>query len=152
MESSSPPPPLLLIEPNGFERFPPLVALSECVFGEFDYPFNAFKNGNGLWNVNGEEASYDQRDNLIKSVIDAGIFNTDDYESLWIYEEGENDSEDWELVGKLKNGMYFSFNASCDYTGFDCQGGGAIDFSKDGHHFWNFGLDENQRERIQNRV
>ena len=45
---------------------------------------------------------------------------------IYWYIEGEHDEEDWEFLGKIKYGdsfKYIYFNAWCDYTGFDCQGG-----------------------------
>lgn len=39
------------------------------------------------------------------------------------YQIGHCDEESWILLGLLDNGLFFQFEASCDYTGFDCQGG-----------------------------
>jgi len=52
---------------------------------------------------------------------DAGTFPSNIREHLWI-EEGENDGRPWKALGRLENGNYFFYTASCDYTGFDCQG------------------------------
>jgi len=41
--------------------------------------------------------------------------------------EGENDGPSWIAVGKLNDGRWFSIDASCCYTGWDCQGGGIIE-------------------------
>lgn len=38
--------------------------------------------------------------------------------------EGENDGEPWLAIGHLRDGRYFFIEASCDYTGWDCQAGG----------------------------
>lgn len=46
--------------------------------------------------------------------------NIDTY--YWTH-EGENDVETWYCLCKLTNGTYVFYTASCDYTGFDCQGG-----------------------------
>lgn len=51
-------------------------------------------------------------------------------EYYWIH-EGKNDEEAWQLFCKIKlpeivngcNEAYAYYSASCDYTGFDCQGG-----------------------------
>lgn len=43
-------------------------------------------------------------------------------EYFWV-QEGENDGDEWLALGQLENGAYFFYGASCDYTGFDCQGG-----------------------------
>ena len=46
--------------------------------------------------------------------------------SVCYYREGENEEEPWLIIGKFKSNEYFYFIASCDYTGFDCQGGGEL--------------------------
>lgn len=62
---------------------------------------------------------------------------TTDLDKLYFYQEGCNDEDPWILIGKLhkcekfKNGLYFHFKASCDFTGFDCQGGGIISLESD---------------------
>lgn len=52
---------------------------------------------------------------------DAGDFPKNIHEHFWI-SEGERDGRPWHSIGLLKNGNYFYYTASCDYTGFDCQG------------------------------
>ena len=53
---------------------------------------------------------------------------------LYLLEEGERDYvKPWDLMCRLNvDGVkYFvSMGASCDYTGFDCRGGGFIQFTK----------------------
>jgi hypothetical protein len=42
------------------------------------------------------------------------------------YKEGKNDEEPWYFIGKIKckdKNKYVYYQAWCDYTGFDCQGG-----------------------------
>lgn len=39
----------------------------------------------------------------------------------WIF-GGAHDDESWRFLARLKNGIYVFYTASCDYTGFDCQG------------------------------
>jgi len=41
---------------------------------------------------------------------------------------GENDGANWTFLIKHKNGNFVFFDAGCDYTGFDCQGGGGITY------------------------
>lgn len=41
---------------------------------------------------------------------------------FWAH-EGENDAESWRCLVQLENGYYAYYEAYCDYTGFDCQGG-----------------------------
>lgn len=52
---------------------------------------------------------------------DPGNFPNNITEYYWI-KEGENDYESWDCLCKLDNGYYAYYTASCDYTGFDCQG------------------------------
>ena len=52
----------------------------------------------------------------------AGDFPHNIQEHFWI-RLGENDGDSWISCGVLTNGNYFLFTGSCDYTGFDCQGG-----------------------------
>ena len=42
--------------------------------------------------------------------------------------EGENDGPAWVALCKLKNGKYIKMFAGCDYTGWDCQAGGNIEY------------------------
>lgn len=50
---------------------------------------------------------------------------------LFSYQEGKNDSDSWIMFGELKDGSVFHFEGSCDYTGFDCQGGGQMVIAPD---------------------
>ncbi len=60
---------------------------------------------------------------------DPGNFPNNIVEYYWI-KEGENDYEAWHCLCKLDTGYYAYYNASCDYTGFDCQGGMLLFISK----------------------
>ncbi len=51
-------------------------------------------------------------------------------EYYWIH-EGENDEEAWHVICKTSNDAYVYYTASCDYTGFDCQGSMAMWASRD---------------------
>lgn len=53
------------------------------------------------------------------------------------YQEGVNDKDAWIMFGELADGSVFHLWASCDYTGFGCQGGGTVLFAPD----WNNLLD-----------
>lgn len=37
---------------------------------------------------------------------------------------GANEDQNWFLVGFLEDGRWFSLDAGCDYTGWDCQAWG----------------------------
>lgn len=54
--------------------------------------------------------------------LDPGNFPHNIAEYYWI-QEGMNDEEEWRCLCKLENGYYVYYTASCDYTGFDCDGG-----------------------------
>lgn len=59
-------------------------------------------------------------------------------ESIYTFREGQCDGPPWIIIGKLKDGVYFHFDASCDYTGFDCQGGGIIHLESSLQRLYNF--------------
>lgn len=52
---------------------------------------------------------------------EVGDFPKNIAEYYWIH-EGERDEETWHLLCRLDNGLYAYYYASCDYSGFDCQG------------------------------
>ena len=86
----------------------------------------------GSWRITSFPISFDREDD--REDHTSGLKLEDicfrrDLEELYFYQEGENDMAPWILIGKLKvkgKTYYFHFNASCDFTGFDCQGGGVI--------------------------
>lgn len=67
---------------------------------------------------------------LEEEPFEIGDFPNNIVEYYWIH-EGKNDEEAWQLFCKIKlpaevngnNEAYAYYTASCDYTGFDCQGG-----------------------------
>ena len=52
---------------------------------------------------------------------DAGEFPDNIEKYYWVY-PGKNDEIPWYALMKLTNGNYALYKATCDYTGFDCQG------------------------------
>ena len=76
------------------------------------------------------------------------LLNIDTWKKIYYYQEGQNDFKEWIVAFQTKDGIYVYFRASCDYTGFDCQGGGDISFTKDRDIFWNFCLDQFGRNLI----
>lgn len=56
------------------------------------------------------------------SLKDAGTFPNNIKYFIWC-QKGINDEKPWLLLCRLTNGKYAYFSASCDYTGFSCQGG-----------------------------
>lgn len=77
--------------------------------------------------------------------LDCGDFPNNITEYYWIH-EGENDVEPWMCLCKLDNNCYCFYSASCDYTGFDCQGGMEMVISKDKENLVEMGLTDRQRE------
>ncbi|WP_422462079.1 MULTISPECIES: hypothetical protein [unclassified Endozoicomonas] len=49
-----------------------------------------------------------------------------DIDKVFSYQEGENEVENWIMFGELKDGSVYKFEGGCDYTGFDCIGGGEL--------------------------
>lgn len=62
--------------------------------------------------------------------------------------EGENDLDEWLLVGRLHDGRWFALRAGCDYTGWDCQSGGNADVSSSLERILQFGLTIEERRRL----
>jgi hypothetical protein len=69
--------------------------------------------------------------------VDPGDFPNNIIEYYWIY-EGENDGDAWECVCKLANDAYVFYSGSCDYTGFDCQGGMELHISMDRRKIYDY--------------
>lgn len=113
----------------------PRVDLASIDWSEFDYPINAFYQGHGAWTmepVPGEpEADPVERDNLL---------DYEQFDVVYYARIGENDGEHWTFAVRHTNGYYVYFDAGCDYTGFDCQGGGSIVYSRDSKAMWSLGL------------
>ena len=86
--------------------------------------------------------------NYKPSIEPKNLLNMANWKKVYYYQEGENDSDEWVIVCKNKDDVYIYLRASCDYTGFDCQGGGMISFSKNKNHFWNLGLDHFGRSMV----
>ena len=68
-------------------------------------------------------------------------------EYYWIH-QGTPDEDAWHCLGLLKDGHYFYYTASCDYSGFDCQGSMRMFISKDKKKLWEEGLTSWQREMM----
>lgn len=85
-----------------------------------NYAYSSYLSEDGDWQVRGTpqagmlEYSTD-REFEIKKVIS--------------YSEGERDEAPWVMFGELHDGSVFHFIASCDFTGFDCQGNGVITYA-----------------------
>ena len=75
-------------------------------------------------------------------------FNIDDVEEVLHAVEGENDGPSWVIVVRLKDGRFGSINASCDYTGWDCQAGGASSVASSYEQIIRFGIGDSDRSRL----
>jgi len=88
-------------------------------------------------------------DELI-TIMPKKLLNIDSWDKIYYqkYHLGESDFTDWYIACKNKDGVYIYIKASCDYTGFDCRGGGDISYSKNRETFWNFCLDQEGRNLL----
>jgi hypothetical protein len=88
------------------------------------YAVDSYHDEMGSWKVQGivlpGMKEYEIRE---RKLIEATV------SQVFFYNEGEKDGNSWIIVGKMINGDYFSFEASCDFTGFSCQGGGELVFA-----------------------
>ena len=50
--------------------------------------------------------------------VRADAFCIDDVEEVYSAVNGQNDGDDWVMVGRLKDGRFFMVAAYCDYTGW----------------------------------
>lgn len=77
---------------------------------------------------------------LNEEPFDIGNFPKNISEYYWIH-EGENDEEAWRLFCKIKlptgEDAYAHYTASCDCTGFNCQGGMNMTVSKSAEALFN---------------
>jgi hypothetical protein len=105
--------------------------LDEPKLGVLEYPFSFIEDG-----------SYDL-ETMVKAFVDdaepvnPGNFPKNIAETYWIH-EGSNDDEAWKCLCKLTNGFYAYYEASCDYTGFDCQGGMELHLTKDNKKLYEY--------------
>lgn len=75
-------------------------------------------------------------------------FEREDVTEIVAMSEGENDEEDWLICGKLKDGRYFSIEAGCDYTGWDCQASGFATVAMDLYELIILGMSPQARGRL----
>lgn len=89
---------------------------------DLSYPFSFInKKDDELWGYQYSTADF-CRGLVDEELCDPGNFPKNIRDYYWI-QEGENDGKSWLCLCRLKNGCYVFYSASCDYTGFDCQGG-----------------------------
>lgn len=76
-------------------------------------------------------------------------FGPEEVAEVIAHSPGEHDAQNWLLVGRLDNGLYFFLDAGCDYTGWDCQSSGTATVSTSLDTLVAFALDDEQRDRLE---
>ena len=112
---------------------------------EFEYPIESLKEYNGDWKfgpVMDEEEIYEKKK-------EDELLMCEKFETVYLFQVGEKDGDPWIFFVKHQNGYYIYFYASCDYTGFDCQGGGTVEYGLSWKNMWNFGLTDEVREMVE---
>lgn len=108
---------------------------------KFEYPLRSCETNEGHWEIQKGEPEMDvqallDRDTLKKSKV---YFN----------QVGQCDEEAWIFIIKRPDDIYMYFNASCDYTGFDCRGGGIVRYARSWNTFWEMCLDTHGRSHLK---
>ena len=80
--------------------------------------------------------------------ISKASFGQEDVEYIEAAIDGENDEEDWVLVGKLRDGRWFSLRAGCDYTGWGWQEWGSCAVGSTLEIILKFGVDPEEKKRL----
>ena len=75
-------------------------------------------------------------------------FSLDDVAFVVASAEGANDEAAWIAVFALNDGRYAAIDASCDYTGWDCQAGGSRYVGATLADVVRFGLTDDGRRRL----
>lgn len=117
-------------------------------FENFEYPIQSCLEGVGNWRV---EEVLEPTKTLTRCAIIpelTELLNYDLFEKVIFAQEGENDGDSWIIVALHQNGYYILFDASCDYTGFDCQGGGLVLYTKSASDMYEFGFDQWMRDLV----
>ncbi len=118
------------------------------------YPFSYIGEesdaATGGWGVYENEYDVDKfTDGLIdEEEFDAGDFPKNIVEYYWIH-KGKNDEDAWHLFCKIaapSGEAYAYYTASCDYTGFCCQGGMKLIVSKSAQALFYGGLVDRTRK------
>ena len=91
---------------------------------------------------------YASGDPVVGAECAQGSFNREDVAELIGIVEGENDGDNWVCAGRLNDGRWFCLSAGCDYTGWDCQAGGAASVADDRESLIRFGMSEEERSRL----
>lgn len=75
--------------------------------------------------------------------LNCANFTREDVQRIIAAVDGQNDESSWLMVGRLKDGRYFSIDAGCD-----CRASGTISVARDKKSIILFGLTSEARERL----
>jgi len=75
-------------------------------------------------------------------------FSVDDIKTIIKSDEGYNDGDSWVIVVELNSGNFGYLTAWCDYTGWDCQGGGDSYIGDTLEEVQRWGMDSRSRRRL----
>jgi hypothetical protein len=102
-------------------------------WSDFDYPLESFHDNVGGWSYEPVDGESDEILNgpngpngLNGPIPEKEMLDYDQFEKVYYVRPGENDGENWTFLVRHKNGFFVFFDAGCDYTGFDCCGGGTF--------------------------
>lgn len=113
---------------------------------EFIYPIRSLLENEGEWDINSIPLVKEPSDEQKMKISDLYLID-----KAYFYQYGEHDEQSWLLIGKVNdiygkvNNLYYSLEASCDYTGFGCQGGGSLHYYDDWKTLWNHLEDSTRR-------
>ncbi len=87
--------------------------------------------------INDEYQTHYSLENIRRNIVteaeaeraEVGDFPNNIRRHFWV-SCGQRDERPWISCGQLDNDAYFFYTGSCDYTGFDCQGGMQLWISK----------------------
>lgn len=117
----------------------------KVIWKKFQYPFNSCGEY-GNWSISSKG---DIPILGIKYLLDSENLKKS---TIYFHQYGQNDEKAWIFVAKFPIGAYVYFNAWCDYTGFDCRGGGSLRYANDWNTFWTECLDTSGRSYLEPKI
>lgn len=121
-------PPVKITYNDGAKRPVPAPTHQKLKWSDFAYPIKSYHDGDGHWSTYSDLSG-------VGGKIDP--FDQQMVDEVYFSQKGQNDEEEWVLIFKRKDGIYVYFRAHCDYTGFDCQGGGTVAYA----NYWDTFVD-----------
>ncbi|CAH6420633.1 Hypothetical protein HVR_LOCUS1242 [uncultured virus] len=109
----------------------------------FSYPIDSF-GIDGSWDYNGSKDITSGNIEFFKKLI------LSKYDKVYYMQEGEGDGDSWIICAKVDK-LYIYFEASCDYTGFDCRGGGTFAYSTNWNELWNKHMTQEFRNLLSSK-